>query len=262
MQSGRRSGRGRPRSGLSASRSPTARTAVSRLPTPRCRGRASNRRCDRDLRPLVVRNSGSGSFGRVRSPHDRRPHALCHLIAGEIAVSVRLFLGGQNRCQKLGTGLFVAPQQGHRGRRDAVADCSPPDATWPVLIVADFQTGTPWASTRPLESFKSRSSSVPGAWSCGSCTGRGSWGRCWWVWPNRRTGTIRTSRTRRWCARQAFSRASPFVRLTFAIPPKSEHGRARAEANCHLIEKTSACDFSLKRQYRSVPTLFSVQAAT
>jgi acetyl esterase/lipase len=41
---------------------------------------------------------------------------------------------------------------------DAVAVHSPPDATWPAFIVADFQTGKPWAGDRARPAWSWRSS--------------------------------------------------------------------------------------------------------
>ena len=54
------------------------------------RGRGTSRPHDRDPRWPAVRNSASGSRGRVGFLRDRRPDPLGHLIAGQIAVPVGL----------------------------------------------------------------------------------------------------------------------------------------------------------------------------
>ena|ERR1700693_3885231 len=67
-----------------------------------------------------------GSRGRVGSPRDRRPNPLGHLIADQIAIAVGLFLRGQDRYQKLGAGLFLAPQQADCAFRSIVITDSVP----------------------------------------------------------------------------------------------------------------------------------------
>lgn len=118
-----------------------------------------------------VKNSGSGSCGRVCSARDRRPYALGHLIAGEIAVPVRFVLGGDNRCQKLGPGLLLALQEGHPGR-DHVGD-GPVATSGDGLGGEAFQLG--WqghgvhggmigAGDRNLKRSSDRTAVVTGSW--------------------------------------------------------------------------------------------------
>ena len=52
---------------------------------------------------------------------------------------------------------------------DAVAVHSPPDATWPAFIVADFQTGQPWAGDRARPAWSWRGTherTLPGTLLC------------------------------------------------------------------------------------------------